>query len=186
MKHCDAIDMEITPTGAIFRGSEWPAVIAVERDLLDYLPGPHVSFGRFGVLRFMALNGYGVYRRFEDRPGGWEYRLVENNLKAAAPAAAGPAEPQAKRAEAKFGRNGDARIVQAFQWLPHAVPPVTLPEWFMRSDFEHKADGELMLRQSGMLMKAAPADWIVRDGLTISVVKADRFISDYSPVAEAA
>lgn len=177
MKHCEAIDIDTAPTGAIFRGPRWPEEIEVDRNLLDYLPGPHVSFGRFGVLRFQAINGYAVYRRFEDRPGGWNYRLVEQQLKAQA--AERPPEPRAKRADTSYRRHADSKVVDAFQWLPDAVPPVELPEWFMRSDFEHKASGELTIRQSGGAWKAHPADWIIRDGAEIRVVTSGAFRIEY-------
>jgi hypothetical protein len=179
MKHCEAIDIETTQTGAIFRGPRWPEEIDVDRNLLDYLPGPHVSFGRFGVLRFSAVNGYAVYRRFEDKPGGWNYRLVEQQLKAQAPAAA--PEPKLEKAERQFKKDG--KPVDAFQWLPHAVPPVALPEWFMRADFEHNDKGELTLRQSGQAMKAVPGAWIVRDGMQIAVIPPEAFARLYSAAA---
>lgn len=185
MKHCEAIDIDTTPTGAIFKGPRWPEEMSVDRNLLDYLPGPHVSFGRYGVLRFSALNGYAVYRRFEDIPGGWNYRLVEHQLKAQAPAAAGPAEPQPAKAERRYRAADTGTIVDAFQWLPHAVPPVVLPEWFMKADFEHNAAGELTLRQPGKPAKVLPTDWLIRLGETglIDVVKAEKFVDQWREAA---
>jgi hypothetical protein len=182
MKHCESIDMEVTPTGAILRGLRWPEEISVDRNLLDYLPGPHVSFGRYGVLRFNALNGYAVYRRFEDVPGGWNYRLVENQLKAEVPEA-GPAEPHAPKAERRYRAVDGRAIIDAFQWLPHAVPPVMLPEWFIRSDFEHSAAGDLTIRSGGKAMKAQPSDWIVRKIHGPSVVPAVEFVQHYTEAA---
>jgi hypothetical protein len=184
MKHCESIDIETTPTGAIFRGRRWPEEIDVDRNLLDYLPGPHVSFGRFGILRFTALNGYAVYRRFEDKPGGWNYRLVENQLKAEAPPASAP-EPKLERAESWYRKNAGGPPLQAFQWLPDAVPPVALPEWFVRANFEHNDKGELTIHQSGGKMTAEPTDWILRSGLEISVMRPEAFAQTFSAVEAA-
>lgn len=177
MNHCEAIDMDITPTGAFYKGSEWPVEITVSRDLLDYLPGPHVSFGRFGVLRFTAINGYAVYRRFEDHPGGWNYRLVESQTQRSVIAAIG--EPAAEKAARQFKRVNDGAVVDAFQWLPDAVPPVALPEWFVGADFEHDAKGELTIRSGGQPMKAVPADWIYRHGREIFVAKPEAFAGTF-------
>jgi hypothetical protein len=173
--------MEITPAGAVFSSEKWPPEINVERNLLDYLPGPHISFSRFGVLSFTAINGYAVYRRFEDIPGGWNYRLVESDLKAQTPAAAA-SEPAPVKADSWYRKNADGPPLQAFQWLPHAVPPVQLPEWFMRANFEHDDKGELIVRQSGGAWKAAPADWILRSGLEIAVMKPDIFSQAFTMV----
>lgn len=182
MKHCPSIDIEVTSTGAIFKAKSWPAEINVERNLLDYLPGPHVSFGRFGVLRFTCVNGYAVYRRFEDVPGGWNYRLVENQLKAAPVAASITSEPQLAKAERRYKR-GEV-MVDAFQWQPHAVPPMQLPEWFLRADFEHKAEtGELTIRQGGAGLKVQPGDWIVRDGNKLAVIASAKFAEQFKEAA---
>lgn len=181
MKDCEKIEIEVTPTGAIFRGKHWPDEINVDRNLLDYLPGPHVTFGRYGVLRFTTINGYAVYRRFEDVPGGWNYRLVEHQL-TAAPKAQAVAEPQLVKAERRFKRG--ETMVDAFQWLPHAVPPVALPEWFIRADFEHKAEtGELTIRQGGQGLKVQPSDWIVRDAHKLVVVPSVKFSEGYQEAA---
>jgi hypothetical protein len=182
VKHCEAIDIEVTPAGAVFRGKEWPAEINVSRDLLDFKPGEFVQFGRMGVLRFTAVNGYAVYRRFEDKPGGWNYRLVENNLKAAAPVDKAASVPQPVKAERQYRKIGGHGIVNAFEWQPHAVPPVALPEWFVRADFEHNADGDLVIRHLHGVSKAKPADWVIRDGDHVSVVLAAAFAKHYEPV----
>jgi len=182
VKHCESIDIETTPAGAIFRGSRWPEEIDVDRNLLDYLPGPHVVFGRMGILRFQALNGYAVYRRLEDRPGGWNYRLMENQLMAEAPVSA--PEPALAKADQKYFAKTYIATVHAFQWLPHAVPPVALPEWFMRADFEHNGKGELTIRQSGALMKAEPADWIYLRDAEIFVLKPDVFALEFVKAIE--
>jgi hypothetical protein len=177
VKHCESIDLDVTPTGAIFRGPRWPEEIDVDRNLLDYLPGPHVSFGRFGILRFTALNGYAVYRRFEDKAGGWNYRLVENQLKAEAPPVA--PEPQAPPAARQFKRVNDGAVIEAFQWLPDAVPPAALPEWFVQSEFEYKASGELTIRSGGHAVKVAPSDWIYRHGHEIFATTPDALARNF-------
>jgi hypothetical protein len=185
VKYCEAIDIEVTPTGAVFRGKEWPPEIAVERNLLDYLPPQgYVQFGRMGVLRFNAVNGYAVYRRFEDIPGGWNYRLVEHELEVpsrlvnvkAAP------EPVPAKAESQYRKIGGGPVVNAFQWQPHAVPPVALPEWFVRADFEHNAKGELVIRQLSGPMNVGVGDWIVKDGDKIAHIKAAAFAKEYAAV----
>jgi hypothetical protein len=179
MKHCESIDIETTPTGAIFRGKQWPEEIDVDRNLLDYLPGPHVSFGRYGILRFTVLNGYAVYRRFEDKPGGWNYRLVENQLRAEAPAASA-AEPQLARAASRYRHVESGKIVDAFQWLPHAMPPVELPDWFMRENFKHNDKGELTIAQSGGSVTALPGHWLLlHDGIHLGIRKPETFAHEY-------
>jgi len=178
VKHCEAIDMDITPAGAVFKGAKWPAEIKVERGLLDYLPGPQVVFGRAGVLRFSALNGYALYRRMEDTVGGWNYALVEHSLKAAAPAQA-KAEPVMKKAGGLYEHNGVNAA--AFQWLPDAVPPVLLPEWFLRSDFEHKSEQrELLIRTpGGKPLIAHNGDWVVLEQAKIHPVPPKVFAENY-------
>lgn len=185
MKHCEAIDLEVTPTGAIFRGQRWPEEITVHRDLLDYLPGPHVVFGRMGILRFTALNGYGLYRRTQDVPGGWQYALIESNLKAEAKE--GPKlEPKFQKVGKFYDRihgpgGGMSMAAEAFQWLPHAVPPVELPEWFMHSDFQHvAAKGQLIIRSPvGLPMTANDGDFVVRERGKIFPMQPKFFTDQY-------
>jgi hypothetical protein len=186
MKHCDAIQLELAAEGPTFMGAQWPAEITVKRELVEYPQGPHVQFGRRGTLSFLAVNGQAVYRRFEDAIGGWVYKLVDSNLKGAvapAPVAAKQAEPMAK-AGATYRQKGTPFIVEAFQWLPHAVPPVTLPDWFVRADFEQKADGALTIRRIGAPpLQVQVADWIVKpvvpSGGVIGGFKPARFVDDF-------
>lgn len=164
MKHCEEMNLEMTPQGAIFKGQRWPQEIKVERNLLDYLPGPHVVFGRAGILRFSAVNGYAIYRRAEDIPGpGWRYELTgEHQLKAEVPEGHKP-ELRPRKAEKVYRHNDSDAPVSAFQWLPDAVPSVDLPEWFLRSDFQHvAAKGQLILRDpKGQPRTVVSGDWVV-------------------------
>jgi hypothetical protein len=188
VKHCEAIDMDVTPTGAVFKGDRWPAEIKVERTLLDYLPGPHVTFGRGGVLRFSALNGYAVYRRLEDVVGGWTYRVVEHwtyhvvehSLKAGAKA--GPAaEPSLSRASKFYRRGQNGPRVEAFQWLPHAVPPVQLPDWFLSCDFQHvAAEGKLVLRNPARQpLVVVDGNFVLYEGGKVFPLPAKAFVEQY-------
>lgn len=183
MKHCEAIDVELTPTGALFKGEKWPNEITVERGLLDYLPGPHVVFGRAGVLRFSVLNGYAIYRRIEDIPGGWNYHLVEHQLRAAAKPGPAP-EPRLQKASKVYRRGENGSTVEAFHWLPNAVPPLQLPDWFLRADFQHIAvKGQLVLRNpTGLPMTANDGDFVVRDGNKIFPLPAKAFVEQYREV----
>lgn len=182
MNHCAAIAIEITPAGPVFRGSEWPAEIDVDRSLLEYPQGPHVQFGRRGSLQFVTVNGSAAYRRTADIAGGWRYVRTDAKLDSVAPnasvaAKALPTPPVA----AKQYKDKSGSVVEAFQWLPHAVPPVALPDWFMRADFEHNKDGVLTIRHRNGSAKADPSDWIVRAGDKILTVKAATF-QGYAPV----
>jgi hypothetical protein len=183
VKHCQEIDMDVTPAGAVFKGAKWPSDIKVERGLLDYLPGPHVTFGRAGVLRFTALNGYALYRRVEEAIGGWNYALVEKSLKANAPALA-KAKPGVKVAGGKYRHNGVNAV--AFQWLPDAVPPVVLPDWFLNSDFEHKSEQrQLLIRKPGAApLIAHNGDWVVLESAKIFPVPPKQFAEHYRPSEE--
>jgi hypothetical protein len=166
VKYVPAIDIELTPAGPVYKGSSWPDEIVVERGLVDYPQGPHAQFGRKGALAFICINGNATYRRFEDRHDGWLCKLVDSRLVGAAPLAAAathPAEPRPAAAVERYQLNG--KTVEAFQWLPHAVPPVDLPAWFIKSDFKQNKDGQLVIRQPSGPVRARPSDWIVlRDG----------------------
>ena len=207
MKFCNAIDIEVTPAGAVYKGARWPAEIAVERGLLEFAPGPHAQFGRRGALAFNCVNGAAVYRRFEERAFGWLYKLVQADLQGAARqledirnAATTPTEtpqtrPREESAQAaappsvggryryKFRRDLE---VEAFQWLPHVMPARDLPQWFMRARWRLKnKEGELIIQQrSGgktvaTQLHAEPSDWIVLKGDTIAVCKAKNFSRVY-------
>lgn len=183
MKHCESLDIEVTPKGAVFKGKSWPHEIKVERGLLDYLPGPHVIFGRAGILRFTCTNGYALYRRREDIPGGWTYELKEYHLHAA-PEPAEKTEPAPLRVAKLYRRGHNGSTVEAFQWLPNGVPPVELPEWFLRSDFQHVAvKGQLVLRNpTGLPVTTNDGDFVVRDGNKIFPLPAKAFVEQYQEV----
>jgi hypothetical protein len=176
MNDCESITIEITPAGPVFRGAEWPLEIEVDRSLLEYPQGPHVQFGRRGSLQFFAVNGSAAYRRTADVAGGWRYVRTDSKLEGARPAAATakPGAPHSPVAAKQF-KDKSGAVVEAFQWLPHAVPPVALPDWFMRADFEHNKDGNLILRTRNGIAKAEPSDWVVRAGDKIVTVKSAAF-----------
>lgn len=73
MKYCEAIEIE----GDRLLNKEWPMTITVHQGLLDY-PPTCARFGRRGVLRFEARNGYAVYQRADEHYDGWTYRLIES------------------------------------------------------------------------------------------------------------
>ena len=81
MRHCEAIDFEQNDDGTMsFCGPAWPAEITVGRHLVEYPQGPHIQFGRKGMLQFFAANGTASYRRHEDVLDGWIYKLVDSKL----------------------------------------------------------------------------------------------------------
>jgi len=143
LKHCESIDIETTPAGAIFRGSRWPEEIDVDRNLLDYLPGPHVV-SPHGHPAFPGAQRLCRLSEIRDRPGGWNYRLMENQLMAEAPVSA--PEPALAKADQKYFAKRTLRQFTRSNGCPTPVPPVALPEWFMRADFEHNGKGELTIR----------------------------------------
>lgn len=188
MKFCESLPIEIIDNRAVLKATEWPAEIVVDRGLFDFPQGPHVHFGRRGSLQFLCYNGTAAYRRVEDciHPGGvgWRYVKTDSRLDGAGVASSAnkPAEPS-PRAVTKSYQHVGGRKVEAFQWLPHAVPPVALPDWFVRSDFEQNKDGMLTIRQSGGPAKAEPSDWIVRNDNRLMVIKAALFAREFAVAA---
>lgn len=181
MKFCEAITFEPTQGGVIFTGKEWPAEIVVERGLIEYPQGPHVQFGRRGSLQFAALNGAASYRRTEDAIGGWRYVRTDAVLKGVAPVAAQKAAASPQPVEAWHYRNRKTGAkVEAFQWLPYAVPALPIPQWLIRADFEQNKDGILLIRSRGAApIRVEPSDWLIHEGGKIARAGAAGFASDY-------
>lgn len=181
MKFCEAITFESTPAGVIFTGKEWPAEIVVERGLIEYPQGPHVQFGRRGSLQFAALNGAASYRRTEDVMNGWRYVRTDAVLKGAAPTAAQKPAASSQPVEAWRYRNRKTGAkVEAFQWLPYAVPALPIPQWLMRADFEQNKDGILLIRSRGAApIRVEPSDWLIYAGGKIARAGAAAFAADY-------
>jgi hypothetical protein len=183
LKHCEAIAIEVTPAGAIFQGQAWPEEIDVDRGLLEFPQGQHVQFGRRGSLQFNTRNGFAAYRRSADIAGGWRYVRTDHRLDGAAAVAAKErtAEPAPPVAAKRYKHNRTAAVVEAFQWLPHAVPPMALPEWFMQADFEHNRDGMLTVRNRSGVAKAEPSDWVILSDAKIVTAKSKLFGQDFLP-----
>lgn len=179
MKFCEELTFEQTLNGVIFTGTEWPAEIIVERGLVEYPQGPHVMLGRRGSLAFIACNGQAAYRRVEDVPGGWRYVRTESVLNGARPFA--PEKPKAAPviATKRYRQIKTNAEVEAFQWLPHAVPPVQLPDWFIRADFEQNKDGILTIRSRSGGVRCEPSDWLLFVDGKIERMGAAAFATDY-------
>lgn len=180
MKFCEALTFEPTPAGVLFQGSEWPAEIIVERGLLEYPQGPHVQFGRRGSLAFIARNGSASYRRVEDVVGGWRYVRTDATLQGTMPpAATRPAPAPMPVAARQFHNIKTGSKIEAFQWLPHAVPPVALPDWFVRADFEQNKEGILTIRSRTTVVRCEPSDWVIRLEGQIGRITAAAFPTSY-------
>lgn len=185
MKHCESVPIDLIDGRAVYKGREWPAEIDVMRELLEYPQGQHVQFGRRGALQFFCVNGHAAYRRMADIMGGWRYVKTDSKLDGANATGSAGVRPAdlALRAVMHVFRDRLGRSVEAFQWLPHAVPPVALPDWFLRADFEQNKDGILTIRTLGGVAKAEPSNWIMmRDG-KISVAPAKQFAVDFAQIA---
>lgn len=189
MKFCDDINIKVIEGRPIFKGAEWPAEIVVDRNLLDFPQGAHVQFGRRGSLQFLCVNGQASYRRTEDAVSvsgcGWRYVRTDSRLSGggAPPSAPAKVATPTPPAAVRMLRDKAGKPVEAFQWLPHAVPPVTLPEWFMRADFEHNKDGALTIRTLSGVAKAEPSDWIMSKEGKISVASAAQFAREFAVAA---
>lgn len=188
MKYCAAIALEpflgkdgMGQQPYVFAGEAWPAEIEVQRELVEYPQGPHVQFGRYGSLFFRCVNGEATYRRFEDRAGGWLYKLVDCKLTGGKRETT-PAGATAPKVVSVYRHHGGGEF-EAFQWLPHAVPPAQLPDWFVRSDFEQNKEGVLTLRGAGRASKAQPSDWLVNHGPGIAVMSPAEFARDFTLAA---
>jgi hypothetical protein len=183
MKHCEAIAIELTPAGAMFQGQAWPEEIEVDRSLLEYPQGPHVQFGRRGSLQFVTANGFAAYRRTADVAGGWRYVRTASELQGAGspPVTSKTAEPAPPVVSKRYRHQTTNVEVEAFQWLPHAVPPAELPGWFLRADFEHNKDGVLTVRNRNGVAKAEPSDWVIKMGDKLVTMKSAAFQS-FAPI----
>lgn len=181
MKFCEAITFEPTTGGVIFTGKEWPAEIVVERGLLEYPQGPHIQFGRRGSLQFTVLNGSAAYRRTEDAIGGWRYVRTDAVLKGVAPTVAQMHVAISQSIEMWRYRNRKTGAkVEAFQWLPYAVPALPIPQWLMRADFEQNKDGVLLIRsRAAAPIRVEPSDWLIHEGGKIARMSAAAFAPDY-------
>jgi len=139
VKHCESIDIETTPAGAIFRGFRWPKKSTstaiswiICRTACRIRPHGHPAFpGAQRLCRLSEIRGTG---RVDGITG-----LMENQLMAEAPVSA--PEPALAKADQKYFAKTYIATVHAFQWLPHAVPPVALPEWFMRAELRAQRQG---------------------------------------------